>query len=350
MHSQSINTLSEFLLQAGTEYFVYDMGRAIVPINTQTFLEIENNSAVPSRPRAGFAWFGIVFWNKQLNHEHYIWFVKLPIDEKGLISSAARNQFLEIVVTALGKQLEHAQERQAELPENPFVFTPSQQQMADFNAVLKTRLGLPFNATLSLVAQYVSAPSVRDWRTLALQDISNFAAQLYLDGHSEKALIANLHNFAPEFLTALFSSFENMSLRPAMISSLITFFSNADGSSIKAMALRALGHHTMHPECIKLLSDILKQDDTHIDILIVIAGRHWEYLSTSNALLVYMQSVAKNDTSFALFKGIYADLVQLPSVRSSMLDMIRQADKPTELTQAIGSLFSDYSTNGGIAS
>ena len=58
-----INTISEFLLQAGTDYRVFDMARGIRPIASQLFLEIESASVPAPYPRQQHAWFGILFFN-----------------------------------------------------------------------------------------------------------------------------------------------------------------------------------------------------------------------------------------------------------------------------------------------
>tara|TARA_Y100000814_G_scaffold293367_1_gene274622 strand:- start:1382 stop:1690 length:309 start_codon:yes stop_codon:yes gene_type:complete len=102
MDAKQINSISEFLLQAGTEYLVFDLGRRIEPLESQTFLNIENGLHIPPFPRQKHAWFGIVFWNKRASNQHYIWFIKLPIDEQGLVVTATRNHFLQIIVDALG--------------------------------------------------------------------------------------------------------------------------------------------------------------------------------------------------------------------------------------------------------
>jgi hypothetical protein len=100
-----INTISEFLLQAGTDYRAFDMARGIRPLESPLFLDIESAIVPAPYPRQQHAWFGILFFNKQMSIEHYIWFVKLPLDEQGLVIGAARQQFLQIVVEAMGQSL-----------------------------------------------------------------------------------------------------------------------------------------------------------------------------------------------------------------------------------------------------
>ena len=176
--AQTIDTISEFMLHAGTEYRVYDMGRGIESMHSQKFIALENNQLPAPCPRAGHAWFGIVFWNKKISHEQYIWFVKLPIDERSLIIQAARNQFLEAVVTALGSNLEKNAEQGGQLSDNPFVFTPSQQQLADINAIIRRDLNLSTREGLDKAIAYIKNPALDTWQDLALQDIADLAVHI----------------------------------------------------------------------------------------------------------------------------------------------------------------------------
>ena len=160
-----INTISEFLLQAGTDYRVFDMARGIRPLESQVFLEIENATIPAPFPRQQHAWFGVLFFNKKISDERYIWFVKLPLDEQGLVIGAARQQFLQIVVEALGQSLDKQNNPNNQLPENPFTFVPNQQQLADFNSIGRVELEIPLSEHLNLVEQYLATPERHDWRT-----------------------------------------------------------------------------------------------------------------------------------------------------------------------------------------
>ena len=76
--AQSIQTLSEFLLHAGTNFQLFDLGRGVHAMDTQMFLDLENGMLPCPRPRQQHAWFAIVFWSGKPVKQHYVWFVKFP--------------------------------------------------------------------------------------------------------------------------------------------------------------------------------------------------------------------------------------------------------------------------------
>jgi hypothetical protein len=338
MTAQTINTISEFLLQAGTEYRVYDMGRGIEKLENQTFIDLENNLMPVPCPRAGFAWYGLVFWNKQLSHEQYIWFVKIPIDERSLLSQAARNQFLEAVVTALGSQLEKTKEKGAQLPENPYIFTPSQQQLADFNALIRKELMLSARLGLSKAVAYIKAPSVLPWEELALQDIADLAVHIERKD-IEQALHSNLEKLPVQVLTALCSSFENISIDAALTDKLIQLFENAEFAEIQHMVLRGLKNSTASDIVKQFFHELITQGKPDVECLVIIAGRHFRLLTDDSLLVDYLSKVIDIDTTLQLFRGIYADLVQVPETRFALLSLMRRSDLPEPLAKAIAALY-----------
>ena len=342
MSQNTIDTISEFLLQAGTEYRVFDLSRGIQAIDSQTFMDYETNTQAFASPRNGHAWFGIVFWNKQLNQEHYIWFIKLPIDENSLLITAARNQFLEIVVSALGRELEHAKERQAELPENPFVFKPSQQLMADFNAVSKQTLNVKFDEKHASVRNYIKAPSVQDWRELSLQSISDFAVIAEHSDEKQALLAKNFHLLASPFLVSICTSFENIRLSQPLVEVIMNMHKSCEDEQLRSMLLRALSKQS-NEKIVELVDSLIHEPSTSVSELVVIAGRFWLYLTDANRLKLFLQACIDKDNSFKLFKGIYADLVQVHILRAQLLNLIRASDISDSMARAFAALFAEYS-------
>lgn len=343
MSAQTINTISEFMLHANTQYRVYDMGRGIEFMDTQKFIDIESNLIPVPCPRAGCAWFAVVFWNKQLSQEQYIWFVKLPIDERSLIVQAARNQFLETVVTALGTDLEKSAEKGGKLPENPFIFKPSQQQLADINALIRRDLQLPARSGLSLAVAYLQAPNVINWQNLALQDIADLAAHIERKDILD-AVNKNICELSVQVLTALCSSFENCRYGETLTTSLIELYRSAEYAEIQHMVLRGLKGSECKEQVSAFLLELLQQGQPDTECLVVIAGRHFRLLADEALLRLYLSKLIESDPSCQLFNGVYTDLVQVPETRSRLLRLMHQPDLPESIAHAIASLYQQVSS------
>lgn len=359
----SISTLSEFLLQAQTQYIVFDLGRGIRKIDNQTFFEWENQQTPCQFPRQDNAWFCITFWNEKISDERYIWFIKLPLDEQGLMNSAALHQFLEIIVQALGKGLEHTENKKAQLPENPYVFIPSQQQLADCNAHIRKIFGTK-PRDISKARAYMQAPLINinnnAWSTLTLQDLADYVIcdggpienlnESPLNIVSNQGIIAkNLSLYAREVLNCLFASLESIEVELPLVKALIDFHKSTDDPTLASLCLRAMSYkpHALSNEYLsQLIANNAKKNidnsiiELDIETCVVISGRYWHLLKDTHLLLPFLHKVALLDPSFALFKGLYADLVKVPDTRKSLLSFIRHTERSTELSEAIGALFS----------
>jgi hypothetical protein len=352
---QSFGTLSEFLLQAGTEYFIIDVSRTRHFLDKQTFFDYENNSAPYATPRQGHAWLCIVFWNKQLNQEHYIWFVKLPVDEQSLLVQAAINQFLQIVTSALGQQLQSIDSKSAELPENPFVFTPSQQLLADCNASIRHHLALAERPGMQKALNYLKAPNIQPWNELSLQDMSDLAVQIERSD-VEQAFVQNLEALPKAVCLCLLSSFEGLNLPMSVQQSLLSYHGRCE-ADLAPMVLRALAS-SRSVEVNTYVQELIK-DNQPLDVesLIVIAARHWQVLSPENAintedskhsedyLRLYFEQVAAADPSYALFEGVFADVVKIPALRVFLLALMRSDLKNPVLSEAVNTLINKTANN-----
>lgn len=334
----TINTISEFLLQAGTDYRVFDMARGIRPLKSQFFLEIENASVSAPYPRQQHAWFGILFFNKQMSNERYIWFVKLPLDEKGLVISAARQQFLQIVVEALGQTLDKQNNPNNQLPENPFTFVPNQQQLADFNSIGRVELDIPLSNHLDMVKQYLTTPEQHDWRAIPLQGIADFTASLQ-HAPLKQLMLRQFLTLEPDMQYALCTSLENHPIDED-ISTLLVNWYQQDIQDEKRLhsVLRGLCQSQTKTAVHSLLHSVLNSANGQTSaVLMLIAARHWQYLKGSTIIPIYIELLANCEGD--VFIGLYSDLVQIPEIREVMLEVLRWPEKSPQLTQAIGQLF-----------
>lgn len=341
-----ISTISEFLLQAGTEYRVFDMGRTIRKLNTQAFLDYENGTKAPAFPRAQHAWFGLIFWNKTLSSQHYIWFIKLPLDEQGLIMPAARNHFLQLIVDALGNQLEHAESKNGQLPENPYNFVPNQQQLADFNSISRRFLKLGYSDYYQVALTYFKQSGVMQWQQVPQQGLSDLVASLH-DKPVGELIAAQFPTLVEPVKYAVLISLENQKVEIGL-AELISHWlrANPDNSTHWQQGLRALCQSPCHGLIVQLLEQVLDSElAKNADLLMVIAGRLWTHLTSAELLRKYFQAIAELDQSnpeqdMTLFAPVYRDLVHIPELRDSLHQMLRWPDKSPALTQAVGKLFS----------
>jgi hypothetical protein len=345
MGASSINSISEFLLQAGTEYRIFDMGRRLTPIEAQAFLTIENGTVPAPYPRQQHGWFGIVFWNKNASKQYYIWFVKLPLDERGLVAPASRNHFLEIIVDALGQSIADEGQQHQSLPDNPYSFVPGQALLAQFNALVKITLTQPLSEQRCHVEAYLQAPQVANWQALPLQAVTDFAFGLPHSDKREKlerALIANISLFATPFLHSLMESCENCEISERLEDVFLNWVEQDDDVNISA--LRSVSCAYKRDAVYQRLASLLESKKADkVDILSVIAARHFTQFD-ARLLMLFFEACARVDVSDlhqgALFSGFFSDLVQIPALRNDVLAVLRNPERSDTLSKAIGLLFS----------
>lgn len=331
---KSINSISEFLLQAGTDYRIIDMGRGFHLLNNQAFLDIETGQQQPERPRQQMIWLGILFWNKNLSQQQFIWFIKLPLDETGYVMTAARDQFLQIIIEALGTEMLQSQE-QKDIPDNPYLFKPSQPQISDFNSYSRCLLNLDTSQFYVAAKNYIARPDINDWQEIALQGISDAAFNLHID-HNAKHIAQHFETYATEVKSALLGSMENVNVPEPLQSYLLQQLQNCEISdSLFNPLLRALAKNTNHHALTEILKIPLQKKQSSQDNLIVLAGRHWQLLQDYQFLTLFCEEAAR----LKIFPELYADLVQIPILRDIVLKRLRDPQRSDELFKGINQLF-----------
>ncbi|MDO6695640.1 DUF3549 family protein [Aliiglaciecola sp. 3_MG-2023] len=343
MSKHEISSISEFLLHAGTDYRVFDMGRTIREVPSQQFLEQENGQIKPPFTRAQHAWFGIVFWDKTRSEQQYIWFVKLPTDENGLIVSACRNHFLQIIVDALGAELENADKKNGQLPDNPYSFIPNQNQIADFNSKSRGVLSLGKSQYFEAAKAYINSPMVIDWQSIALQGLTDLVADIDA-AEIHNSICRHFSHFPEQVQCQLLISMENYPLPDTCMHTILSWMNQHSEDEVKWQhGLRSLSQTADSDKVLALLTQTLESNlSKRHNILVIISGRLWHYLSTPELLLKFFEKVAEADPNFDLFLGIFQDLVQLPDLREQVLAMLRNPSKSDTLSAAVGRLFSAH--------
>jgi hypothetical protein len=336
----TIATISDLLTQSNSHFSVYDIGRKIDKITKADFLKIELNQLPYPFPLQGHAFLAIVFWQKN-NTEPYLWFVKLPLDERGLLNQAARNHFIAIIIEALGasvmQQPSPAQEKK--LQENPYHFTPSQYKLASLNSLIKVKLKQPPSQYYETARCYITGQLPwQQWQNIAIQGLTDIAARLNYDDNST-AIAQNIHHYADEVLIPLCSALENQPLSLNLIEGIITLFHQKTNAPLtQQYLLRALASSSTHPYVINLITQILSAESVDDDLYIAISARCWLALQNEKLLMLFLEKLVTSQDK-SLFNAIFKDLVAIGSIRPILFRCMRAPNRSKTLAAAIGQLF-----------
>ena len=188
---------------------------------------------------------------------------------------------------------------------------------------------------------YIKAPSVVDWQTLPLQGIADLAASLQQQTEVAKTIEEGFTSYAVSFQQSFMEMCESVSIPPTIerhfLDAVIT------QNDINIAALRGLSSGNESSQIGNLLRKLLTRDTSvRLDILSVVAARHFQQLN-DELLHLFFEAVAKADDNEnyngELFIGFFSDLVQIPSLRTSVLSMLRKPERSEQLSVCIGKLF-----------
>ncbi|WP_028117279.1 DUF3549 family protein [Ferrimonas senticii] len=328
-----ITTLDQFLSLAGTQYRVFDLGRRVTPLASEQFAQFEQGRLPYPFPRAGHAWIGILFWDPTIAMQHYVWFLKLPLDEQGLINPAARNQFLQLVIEALGNDVtgDISEQQQQRLASNPFIFAPTDEKMAVFNARVRLALAQPASVHFEAVQEYIAGQRGWDnWQHLGLQGLADYCCRLTSSDAAQLAMA--LPQLPAEAFNALISVAEHFELPESVAQVLRRRAAVAEDEAQMLMALRGLAGNPS--QLTPALTELLQQP-LSADALITISARLWLGLDHSN-VNAFLQQLAEHPGN--LFNQLYLDLVAQPNTRPWVLAALRDPNRSEQLTAAISQL------------
>lgn len=326
MTHDTIDSLSEFLLHAGTEYRVFDLGRGLSFVDNQTFLEIENGLVACPRPRQSKAWFALSFAKATTPDNHYLWFVALPIDEQSRVISASRNHFLAHITDAL----------QADptlndgLPDNPYIFTPSEIQRGQLVSELNQHFFGNTKQRSENVIAYIQAPGMIDWQKLVTQDIYCSAKVINENDNLTSNLIHNWSLLAEQFKSVLLSALDvielNSTLQAFMLSQFQDLFHTQQSNSSLSY-LQAMSSVDKHIDVQAILASLLASpNELSINSLSIIAARHYAQLTPGLLRMFFSACLIvdhKEDFDDQLFMGFYKDLVAIPALRSDCIQLLK---------------------------
>lgn len=354
---QSIDTLTDFLQFAGqqhaatTEYHVYDLSRRVQKLSNQEFAAIERGERPFPTPRQQHAWLAIVLRQQEhlaSNHvfEPYIWFVKLPLDERGLFQHAARQHFLSIIVEAVTEDLtaDISAEQAKRAQQNPYLFTPDEPRRAAFHAQVSRDLVLPTNSQYAAAKTWLlqPAPNAEGWQQLSVQSIHDVICREINDKALQSAIVNKLWQWPEPLQQTITEALEQQPLSSNFADELCALFTSPLTANQRITLWRCLAGATAVASVQQALYSQLQQlpepASAALDLLYTIGARLWPLLANSSHLAAYLTAVARRQQSEAVFHQVFRDLVMLAELRPHLLQLLRAEDLNPDLQQALAAL------------
>jgi hypothetical protein len=318
-------TLIEFLEQAGAQVRAYDIGRRIGALDRKLFLAFENALAPYPLPMQRKAWFALVQSPAAAPPDPVIWFLRLDLDEQGLLVQAERDNLLNrLLESAQAKTL--GSDPQAFLQDNPYAFTPREDRMALFHALLSKDLGLsPSRFYEHALDYYRGTPGWEQWSFVGYQGIADIACR-----HDDEPLTTAIPHLPEQPLVALCHCLECRPLSARLTEALVQRLQQAleqQPPDIPLLAglirgLSAAGS-TGASDGYPIRTILGHPAGNNIEILAAISGRAWETLDDPELLDAYLQRLAENDHGQAAFGHCVGDLLSLPSLAVTVRQALR---------------------------
>lgn len=330
------HTLTALLHHAECQYLWFDLSRRVQPIDADTFQAIEANQQAYPYPLQQHAHLALAFWKDP--QTPWIWFLKFPLDERGLLKAAPVGDFIRYVIEAMGQSLDTPN---AEPQANPYLFTPSEDKLASYHAQLRQHLGLPASQYYENAKRILfDAPQSQDWPQIGLQGLCDLCVRHQTDKDASRWITA-LQQLSEPPKFALLGAWEHLTLSKTLYQHLEQELKMQCAPTVKNNALiaaliRALaGAPTAQLQ--RITQTLLAQTEVCTpDALLAIAGRAWRGLSTPGNATQFLIRLAQTGNQ-DFFNGLFADLVQMPELRLLFLPLLHSQASP-ELIQAIQTL------------
>lgn len=267
-----------------------------------------------------------------------MWFLRLPLDERGLLKQAAVGDFIKYVIEAMGASLNSTptEDEQQKLANNPYTFKPNDDKMAIFNAQLRVLLSLPPSQYYTDAQAYLSGQQDwQQWQHIGLQGLADICARI--SQHNNATLLRKALNHLPMTpLYALLGCLEHCTIPEPLtqrISERLALECQQSQPDLFLIAalVRALAGSAPQQLQQTLVTLLNQPALCHREVLIAIAGRCWSGFSDANIASLFLLRLAETEDQ-TLFNQLFTDLVMQPLLRGIMLQILHGQADPALIT------------------
>lgn len=348
MATNKITTLSEFLHQSGARYRVFDMGRRVVKLSPEDVVGFERAIKPYPYPFQQTALFGVIFWNPAVPDKHYVWFLKFPLDEQGLLIQAARDEFLVMLLDRVGECMLAASDGnliEGALKDSPYTFTPREDKMAAFNAqATKSLSSTPSRFYDEAYAYFTGKTDISQWQNLGMQGVADVAIRLD-DNQETLGLIETIPKLPDEPFMVLSTFLEHAEPSAGIVEVLaqrVDMELQEKQPDIQRICacLRAASNSPAKGLVDQMVTHVLKHKCSRsIEVLAIISGRIWRVLQQPHICQLFVEQLAHNDAYYSGFSQLLADVMFIPNMREPVMQALRSPTRSKELTRSVGKMF-----------
>ncbi|WP_404402532.1 DUF3549 family protein [Idiomarina seosinensis] len=334
--TQTIATLGEFLQAGQADYQIYDLGRRLTCIDNQQFDAIERQQQPYPFPIRHQAQLAVIFHHRQQPSNDFLWFLQFPLDERGLLSTAARDHYLEFVLGALGHELtgELSEQQQQQLQQNPYLFTPNETQRAALHARIRVQYRQHPSQYFDQAVTYLQHQQT-DWQQLGLQGIHDCAARLNNLPELAAAVAQGFEHYPGQLRQPLAVALEQQTV-PARLRDQLLILLDSGVAELRRDALRALASHADNGRLQRWLKQQLTEQTLDADCATIIAARLWPALQDQEMIVLYLDLISQLPEP--LFDALFGDIIALPTIRPLLLSLIAQGQLSNNSLAALNRL------------
>ena len=321
----SETTLTEFLENAGASLRILDMGRRVVKVGRNRFLQFEQTAIPWPAPLVRQAWFGMLMQNNELP-EPLIWFLRMPLDEQGKLVQASRDYFIHRLIESwqLNRQNEGGEITDA-LKDNPYVFKPRDDRMAVFHARASVLMKQPPSRFYEHAQTYFNGEhGWEQWSFVGYQGIADVAARF---DENREALVKAIPELPPEPLVALCHSLENEKVDHTIAEALAKRLDTClNDTALVTALIRGLSFTTAAAIRENSYRRVLEMPRlaSNIEVLAAIAGRAWEMLHDADFCDAYLTALAVNSSGQEAFDHCLEDLLFIPGLKKPVRESLNR--------------------------
>ncbi|MDN7123545.1 DUF3549 family protein [Pseudidiomarina terrestris] len=333
----SLSTLTQLLQEGQSSYLCYDLGRLVQPLSNTDFAAIENQTMPYPYPVQGHACFALVFWPQLAAsaQDPFLWFLKFPIDERGLLEQGRVHEFITQVITLLGQQVTHAltEEQEQQLQQSPYLFTPTEEKRAALHAKLSLRWQRPPSVHFELAESTLADP--QHWQQVGVQGLHDVSARLTQLETTQAAICGNFLRYPEALRQALAVALEHQTVPNAMATELASLLAQQPaGAEGRADLLRSLASQEPDPAIITAVTHVLQQPS--VDEVVICCARLWPLFDPMSDCPVPLASLldALAQQEPGIFAALITDLLRLPGLRPHLLVTLQRDDLPQQVRQA----------------